>query len=1509
MNMDSSKRKLVFASSFFVMLACLFFYQGGTASAAPADDFVTTWKTDNPGASNSTSITIPTTGAGYNYSVDWNNDGIFDQAGITGDVTHDFGVAGTYTIRISGSFPSIYFGNPAYFSNDREKLLSVDQWGNNHWTSMNFAFGGCINLSINAIDSPDLSGVTDISNMFYGASSFNQDISSWDVSNVTNMYRTFFSASSFNQPIGSWNTSAVTIMEGMFIGATSFNQDISSWNVASVTNMNSMFYGASSFNQPLDSWNTSSVVYMSNMFRQASSFNQPIGSWDTSSVTTMLQMFDHATSFNQNINLWNVSNVTDMRQMFIGATSFNQPIGNWNPISVTSMSYMFAEASSFNQDISSWNVSSVLDMGDMFRNTSFNQSIGSWDVSNVVNMANMFYHATSFNQPIGSWDVSSATDMYRMFYGASSFNQDISSWNVSSVTRMDNMFEEATSFNQPIGSWNTSSVTNMFGMFNGASSFNQDISSWDTSSVTGMGFMFYSATSFDNNISAWNTSSVVSMKFMFYDATAFNQDIGSWDISSVTDISFMFYGATSFNQNLGSWNMSNVTNAASVFENITLSTENYDAMLIGWASQSLQSDVSFNGGDSSYCEGEAAREYIISTFGWNIIDMGKKCDFCGAAARIYDVDESAFVGSFCKKGTEDIVPIFPGQLGESVSWNCIYNTFQASCSANKKRYSDLYIIDSWGEKIRKIDEVNFTYLNENTITSSEGWALRSSAGASVDPVTNEVYAVINSDWEERYLTKIDMETYEATVIGLLEDNFSSIAFSGDGTLYGITGDGGHTNPCTFFEINKADATATLLASYPVNSDGEAITFNYDDGFLYRASGNNIYKIDLDDPVTLIDVSVNNSNLPASANGIVYLGYDNFYVGANWTELYSFNSSNEETSYLGEFSEGVKSMFLWPLDLRFDKTAISPQNNSTDIAINSNLQITFGKNVFQGAGNMYIKKTSDDSIVETIDIASSNITGWGTDTLTINPSSDLGYELQYYILIDNGAIEDEYGNNFYGISDNATWTFTTQSDNSLPAEVNEDLSIDLLSIKNITKTSVDLKVEVDGYEDEKLDFKIEITNKDTGEKEVVKMTEKVDDEGEAKLEIKDLLPGTSYSFKVKVSEEDENNYSGYSDSKKATTQGEEGEGTSTTNPVFNVPVREYVSLSEFKEEQAAQKANGLQHNQEESLTQENKNEENKDSWKEAILSSPVVQSLPGIVKVAGLVAGGAIVLASTTVPFLPASPTPVSNSVSKILSLFGMMGKRRRKENWGVVFDAETRRPIAGVRIDIVRQNNFIESTTTDQEGRFGFLASPGSYTLQVTKDKYKLSTKDEIDELHGELYTGKPFAINKGEMVKMSIAMQSTEIDWKEFSQKKIASYSSLWSVIKKDAFAVLFYAGLVTAIIMLYFSPTVLNFGIFLAYLAMLVYNLFFKTKSFGMVTNQEKKPVPFAVVSFYGEKEPEKRLAFTVSDVFGRYYQLIQNGKYLMKVQGQSISGRPFSKSLEVEVRDGVVREDVVV
>ena len=391
------------------------------AVGVPDDShFVTTWRTTAPGES----ITIPVGGASGAYTVDW-GDGTISE-GVSGDQTHEYGDAGTHTIRVYGGFERIYLEGD---TRNAAKLLSIEQWGDIRWASMGHAFSWASNMVYRATDTPDLSGVTDMSYMFSRASSFNGDISSWDVSQVTDM-------------------------SDMFVGASSFNRPLNDWDVSQVTAMPYMFSSASSFNQPLSSWDVSSVADMRGMFYQASSFNQPLNDWDVSSATDMFHMFWGASSFNRPLNAWDVSSVADMSGMFWGASSFNRPLNDWDVSSVTDMSAMFHQASSFNQPLNAWDVSYVTDMSAMFRQAaSFNQPVSAWDVSQVTDMSAMFHQASSFNQPLSPWDVSQVTDMHYMFLGASSFNQPLSPWDVSSVTDMSHMFRDASSFGQNLGGW------------------------------------------------------------------------------------------------------------------------------------------------------------------------------------------------------------------------------------------------------------------------------------------------------------------------------------------------------------------------------------------------------------------------------------------------------------------------------------------------------------------------------------------------------------------------------------------------------------------------------------------------------------------------------------------------------------------------------------------------------------------------------------------------------------------------------------------------------------------------------------------------------------------------------------------------------------------------------------------------------------------------------------------------------------------------------------------------
>ena len=404
---------------------------------AGEDQFITKWKTTDGGES----ITIPVGGTTGSYTVDWGDGTTTTQSG---DATHEYATAGTYTVSISDDFTRINLANDR---TNAAKLLSIEQWGTIQWDTMREAFYRASNMAYNATDTPNLSGVTDMYRMFNGATSFNGDINSWDVSSVEDMSLMFFGATSFSQSLNSWDVSSVDKMISMFYGATSFNGDISGWDVSSVTDMSHMFNGATSFNGDISGWDVSSVEDMANMFNGATSFNQSLNSWDVSSVTDMGSMFSYATTFNQSLNSWNVSSVDEMISMFNGATSFNGDINSWDVSSVEDMSVMFNVATSFNQDLNSWDVSSVTDMYRMFYYaTSFNQSLNSWDVSSVTRTGAMFHGATSFNGDISGWDVASVTDMSHMFNGATSFNGDITAWDVQPTTDTYRIFHGATAF-------------------------------------------------------------------------------------------------------------------------------------------------------------------------------------------------------------------------------------------------------------------------------------------------------------------------------------------------------------------------------------------------------------------------------------------------------------------------------------------------------------------------------------------------------------------------------------------------------------------------------------------------------------------------------------------------------------------------------------------------------------------------------------------------------------------------------------------------------------------------------------------------------------------------------------------------------------------------------------------------------------------------------------------------------------------------------------------------------
>ena len=106
------------------------------------------------------------------------------------------------------------------------------------------------------------------------------------------------------------------------------------------------------------------------------------------------------------------------------------------------------------------------------------------------------------------------------------------------------------------------------------------------------------------------------------------------------------------------------------------------------------------------------------------------------------------------------------------------------------------------------------------------------------------------------------------------------------------------------------------------------------------------------------------------------------------------------------------------------SSTNPADNATKVEVDSNIELTFSEAVDTESGSIYIKKSTDDSLLESIDVTSSQVTGSGTNVITINPTNDFESATQYYLQIDASAFDDPSSNYFAGINNKTSLSFTT-----------------------------------------------------------------------------------------------------------------------------------------------------------------------------------------------------------------------------------------------------------------------------------------------------------------------------------------------------------------------------------------------------------------------------------------------------------------------------------------------------
>ncbi|NBO21111.1 MAG: hypothetical protein EBU97_04055, partial [Rhodobacteraceae bacterium] len=167
----------------------------------------------------------------------------------------------------------------------------------------------------------------------------------------------------------------------------------------------------------------------------------------------------------------------------------------------------------------------------------------------------------------------------------------------------------------------------------------------------------------------------------------------------------------------------------------------------------------------------------------------------------------------------------------------------------------------------------------------------------------------------------------------------------------------------------------------------------------------------------------------NSNGLVLAGSADDNSGGSSNAQVTVTITQSGHYYLAASAAGAAlGSYTLALSEVADTTAptlvgVSPTDNATAVAANSNLSLTFSEAVVAGTGSFTISNGTDIRTISASDAA--QVTFAGT-TVTINPTSDLATGSAYSVTYDGAAVKDLAGNAAAAVTSATTWNFTTSA---------------------------------------------------------------------------------------------------------------------------------------------------------------------------------------------------------------------------------------------------------------------------------------------------------------------------------------------------------------------------------------------------------------------------------------------------------------------------------------------------
>ena len=321
---------------------------------------------------------------------------------------------------------------------------------------------------------------------------------------------------------------------------------------------------------------------------------------------------------------------------------------------------------------------------------------------------------------------------------------------------------------------------------------------------------------------------------------------------------------------------------------------------------------------------------------------------------------------------------------------------------------------------------NETSMVTITITASE----------AVTPVADSMVHVTGGDFSMDIpvtdFTTTNDTVFTADVSGLPDTTMITVVVDSAAFVDGAVNPN-PTAPITWTFMTGDNTPPAIVDTYP--EDGADLG-------TYIDILNNGISFVFNEPVTPAEggtVTVDNMIIPVDSSIVTMSGDTVIVMLGEGLEL---NAAHVVTVSEGAYVDGngngnIETAWSFNItDHTFDASCLSgdhfkPYDGSTGVGSDINLEITFCENILPGMEGKKVRvyeldQTSLNHLFQDYTITSDMING---NILTI-PVTGLQDWTSYGVLVDAGAVTDEAGNEYAGISDPTYWNFTT-GDNTAP----------------------------------------------------------------------------------------------------------------------------------------------------------------------------------------------------------------------------------------------------------------------------------------------------------------------------------------------------------------------------------------------------------------------------------------------------------------------------------------------